>query len=119
MSGIVWLTSVSQVAVWPAWSMAACVSGSSISACWSWPNCVQSSAGGEEADGVGRRPPDHGREDGHVLGAMFTSEVTPLLELLLQIIPLDARVWVKEYQFIDEFRLRVIDDGVKHGRALA
>ena len=42
-------------------------------------------------------PPDHGREDGHVLGAMLTGEVTRLLNLLLQINPLDAGVWMDRY----------------------
>src|ERR1700756_6077085 len=44
MSGIVWLTYVRQLAIWPASTMRACISGSSIIACWIWPNRVQSSA---------------------------------------------------------------------------
>src|ERR1700756_3792041 len=62
--------------------------------------------GGEQADGVGRRAPDHGREDGNVLGAVLAGEVTRRLELLLHLVPLDARVWVDRY---------VRDDG--HGGA--
>jgi len=53
--------------------------------------------GGEHADGVGRVPPDHGRQRRDILGAMLTGEVIRLLELLLHIIPLDARVWMDRY----------------------
>jgi hypothetical protein len=35
---------------------------------------------GEQDDRVGRRPPDHGHQHGHVLGAVLTGEVTPLLD---------------------------------------
>src|ERR1700722_4048662 len=62
--------------------------------------------GGEQADGVGRRAPDHGREDGDVLGAVLAGEATRRLELLRHRVPLDAGVWVDRY---------VRDDG--HGGA--
>ena len=52
----------------------------------------------EQDDRVGRRPPDHGHQHGHVLGAVLTGEVTRLLELLLHLIPFDARVWVDRYE---------------------
>ena len=94
MPGIVWQTYVSQVAISAPSSMAICVAGSSRKACWIWPNRVQSSAKESTPMVFGRRPPDHGREDGHVLGAMLTGEVTRLVDLLLQINPLDAGIWM-------------------------
>jgi hypothetical protein len=77
--------------------MAACISGSSSTACWTWPNFVQSSLVERMPMVLVAAPPDHGYEDGDVLGAMLTGEVTRLLELLLHIISLDARVWVDRY----------------------
>ena len=97
MPGIVWQTYVSQVAISAPSSMAICVAGSSRKACWIWPNRAQSSPLGCTPIGVGRVSSDHRYERRDILGAMLTGEVTRLLNLLLQINPLDAGVWMDRY----------------------
>jgi hypothetical protein len=77
--------------------MRACISGSLIIPCWIWPNRAQSSPLECTPIGVGRDSSDHRYERRDILGAMLTGEVIRLLELLLHVIPADARVWVDRY----------------------
>ena len=88
---------VCQLAILPPSTMRACISGSLIIPCWIWPNRAQSSPLECTPIGVGRDSSDHRYERRDILGAMLTGEVIRLLELLLHVIPADARVCVDRY----------------------
>jgi hypothetical protein len=88
---------VCHLAILPPSTMRTCISGSLIIPCWIWPNRAQSSPLESTPIGVGRVSSDHRYERRDILGAMLTGEVIRLLELLLHVIPADARVWVDRY----------------------